>query len=286
MPHIFDYLSKLYISLPHIGLLDIIDISTVFFILIKILSWIRNTRTWTILKGVVFVLSVAFIAYVFELNTLWWIISKTLTFGTIALIMVFQPELRLALEQLGRTSNFISPLLNTVFSNRTNEFTNADVTAIVDACLLMSKDKTGALIVIEKDVSLKDIEKTGISIGAIISKQLLVNIFEKNTPLHDGAVLIRNARIVSATCILPLSSNYDLSKDLGTRHRAAVGISEASDAVIIVVSEENGIISLISNGQIIRNIDSLSLSMALKEIFEENTVPKITSWKERIYAKK
>lgn len=242
-----------YVGIPHIGIRDIIDVLIVAYLIYILLNWIKDTRTWALFKGVVIILVVAMIAYVFQLHTLWWVISNTITVGTIALLVVFQPELRRALEQIGRGNMFAG--LFAASDNEQDGITEESIEAIIKACMHMSKYKTGALIVIEQDTKLGDVERTGISLDAVLTSQLLINIFEKNTPLHDGAVIVKNNRISAATCFLPLTDNPDISMDLGTRHRAAIGISEVSDAIVIVVSEENGIISYIRNGKIKRNLD-------------------------------
>lgn len=243
-----------YIGIPHIGIRDIIDVVVVAYLIYIVLKWIKDTRTWALFKGVVVVLIVAMIAYVFQLHTLWWVISNTITFGAFTLLVVFQPELRRALEQIGRGNMFA-----TMFSMTDNEqdgMTDDAIEGIVRASLHMSKYKTGALMVIEQETKLGDVERTGISIDGVLTSQLLINIFEKNTPLHDGAVIIKNNRVSAATCFLPLTDSMDVSLDLGTRHRAAIGISEVTDAIVIVVSEENGVISYVRNGKIRRNLDA------------------------------
>lgn len=243
-----------YIGFPNIGIRDIVDILVVAYLIYLVIIWIKDTRTWTLFKGVVIVLVVASIAYICQLHTLWFVISKTITVGTFALLVVFQPELRRALEQIGQGKLFES-LLNS--SEETDDaLSNDSIDGIAKACVHMAKLKTGALIVIEQDTKLGDVERTGIKIDAAISSQLLINIFEKNTPLHDGAVIIKNNRVAAATCFLPLSDSMEISKDLGTRHRAAIGISEGTDALVLVVSEETGIISSVRNGKIKRGLDA------------------------------
>ena len=243
-----------YIGFPNVGVRDVIDILIVAYLIYLVMIWIKDTRTWTLFKGVVIVLVVAIIAYICQLHTLWFVISKTITVGTFALLVVFQPELRRALEQIGQGKFFES------FFNASEESGDAlsddSIDAIAKACMHMGKQKTGALIVIEQDSKLGDVERTGIKIDAVITSQLLINIFEKNTPLHDGAVIIKHNRVAAATCFLPLSDSMEISKDLGTRHRAAVGISEGTDALVLVVSEETGIISSVRNGKIKRGLDA------------------------------
>ncbi len=243
-----------YLGFPNIGIRDIIDILVVAYLLYIVLAWIKDTRTWALFKGVMIVLIVASVAYLFQLHTLWWVVSNAITVGTFAILVVFQPELRRALEQIGRGKLFES-LLNT--SEQIEDgLSNEAIEAIAKAAVHMSKYKTGALVVLEQETKLGDVERTGIKIDALLSSQLLINIFEKNTPLHDGAVIIKNNRISAATCFLPLSDSMEISKDLGTRHRAAIGISESTDALVIVVSEENGIISCVRNGKIKRGLDA------------------------------
>ena len=243
-----------YIGIPNMGIRDIIDILVVAYLLYVVLAWIKDTRTWALFKGVVIILAVASVAYIFQLHTLWWVVSNTITVGTIALLVVFQPELRRALEQIGRGKIFES-LFSNVGEHR-DGLSNEAIDGIAKACTHMSKFKTGALIVLQQETQLGDVERTGIKIDSVISSQLLINIFEKNTPLHDGAVIIKNNRISAATCFLPLSDSMEISKDLGTRHRAAIGISEGTDALVLVVSEENGIISCVRNGKIKRGLDA------------------------------
>lgn len=243
-----------YIGFPNIGIRDIIDILVVAYLIYIVLAWIKDTRTWALFKGVVIILAVASGAYILQLHTLWWVVSNTITVGTIALLVVFQPELRRALEQIGRGKLFESLLSNG--GEHGDGLSNEAIDGITKACVHMSKFKTGALIVLEQETQLGDVERTGIKIDSAISSQLLINIFEKNTPLHDGAVIIKNNRISAATCFLPLSDSMEISKDLGTRHRAAIGISEVTDALVLVVSEENGTISCVRNGKIKRGLDA------------------------------
>lgn len=255
MEAIKDVFDKIpYIGIPNIGIRDIIDILVVAYLIYLVMIWIKDTRTWALFKGVVIVLAVASIAYIFQLHTLWFVISNTITVGAFALLVVFQPELRRVLEQIGQGKLFDSLLNTSEVSDDT--LSNDSIDGIAKACMHMAKLKTGALIVIEQDTKLGDVERTGIKIDAVISSQLLINIFEKNTPLHDGAVIIKNNKVAAATCFLPLSDSMDISKDLGTRHRAAIGITEETDALVLVVSEETGIISSVRNGKIKRGLDA------------------------------
>lgn len=242
---------------------SIVEILIIAFLIYHLLRWFKNTRAWTLLKGIVVVAVFALICYLFELNTILWIFQNTFNMLVICVFVVFQPELRRALEQLGR-KNFVMSLFGTA-SDVEKESKNSDrsINEVIKAAYEMSKTKTGALIVLEQDVQLSEYERTGIPLDSIVSSQLLVNIFEHNTPLHDGAVFIRNNRIVAATCYLPLSDNMQLSKELGTRHRAAVGISEVSDSLTIVVSEETGAVSLARDGKLIRNLTSEAMKQMI-----------------------
>ena len=233
---------------------DILDILIVSVLIYEIARWIKNTRAWTLLKGIMLLVFVAMAAYVFQLHTISWLINNTMGVGVTAAIIVFQPELRNALEQLGRKN----PIVNLFSSDESRDekigYTDRTIQEIVRATIEMSKVKTGALIVLEREIPLGEYERTGIPVDAKMSSQLLINIFEHNTPLHDGAVIVRSNRIVSATCYLPLSDSLEIGKELGTRHRAAVGISEVSDSVTIVVSEETGGISIAQGGRIYRGL--------------------------------
>ncbi|MCI5602572.1 MAG: diadenylate cyclase CdaA [Lachnospiraceae bacterium] len=252
-----------YITIPKVGITDMVEIVIIAALIYEIMIWIKNTRAWTLFKGIVILIVFVLLAAIFNLNTILWIADKTLNVGIIAAIIVFQPELRRALEQLGR-KNFINNIFTFDDSKNTNErFSDRTITELVKATYELAKHKTGALIVIEKEISLTEYERTGIAIDAEISNQLLINIFEHNTPLHDGAVIIRGDRIVAATCYLPLSDNMELSKELGTRHRAGVGVSETTDSFTIIVSEETGKVSVAEGGKLIRNVDGENLKSEL-----------------------
>lgn len=242
------------LNLPEIKATDIVEILIITFLVYNIMVWIKNTRAWALFKGLLVILVFVFIAAIFEMNTILWIAEKTVSVGIIALVILFQPELRKALEQLGQNYFFGGFNFSDLAKNDVNRYSDRSISEIVKACTEMGKVKTGALIVVGKDIMLAEYERTGIPVDAQISNQLFINIFEKNTPLHDGAVIVYGDRIVSATCYLPLSDNLELSKELGTRHRAAVGISEVSDSMTIVVSEETGKISVAENGVLERDI--------------------------------
>ena len=242
---------------------DVIEIIILAFVFYEIMVWIKKTRAWVLLKGFAVLLVFILIAVLFEMNTILWLVQNIFSVGITALVIVFQPELRKALEQLGQ-QNIISSVFS-FDSSKEGEarFSDKPVNELVKALFKMPKLKTGALIVIKKKTPLNEFERTGITLDSVLSSQLLINIFEKNTPLHDGAVIVRGDRVVSATCYLPLSDNLLLSKELGTRHRAAVGISEVTDSLTIVVSEETGAVSTASAGELKRNLTQEELKNQL-----------------------
>lgn len=255
-----------FLSLPKMTLIDVVEIVIISTVLYHIIMWVRKTRAWNLLKGIAVLLLCYLMAYFLNMNVILWIFNKTLAIGITALAVVFQPELRKALEELGR-KNFVTSLIS--FDDPKDKevrFSDRSINEIVKATVELAKAKTGALIILEKDISLAEYERTGITIDSSISSQLLINIFEHNTPLHDGAVILRNDRIVSATCYLPLSDNLGLSKELGTRHRAGVGISEVSDSTTIIVSEETGKISVAVRGKLLRNVDGELLKKKMGEL--------------------
>lgn len=259
-----NYFSKLYI--PRITWTDVIEIIIIAVVLYNILLWIMNTKAWALLKGIIVVALFAVVAYLLNLKTILWIAGKTISVGIIALVIIFQPELRRALEQLGRKRFMLRFFNFGDNSDKDERFSVKTADEIVDACYKMGAVKTGALIVIEQDIVLEEYIKTGIPVDGIVTSQLLINIFEHNTPLHDGAVIIRGNRVVAATCYLPLTDNVNLSKALGTRHRAGVGLSEATDSLTIIVSEETGKVSVAFGGELIHDIDSDSLKNKLEYI--------------------
>ena len=216
-------------QLPRITIRNLVEIVIISVLVYEILLWIKNTRAWILLKGLLVILAFAVAASVLRLTTISWIIRNFTTIAVTALLIVFQPELRKALEQLG-SQNFFSNLLSFDDGKTKQMFSDKTINELVRATFEMAKVKTGALMVIERETSLKEIERTGIEINGLVTSQLLINIFEHNTPLHDGAVVIRGNRVAAATCYLPLSDNMTISKDLGTRHRAAVGVSESTDS--------------------------------------------------------
>ena len=251
--------------LPRITLSNIFEIIIIAFLVYEILYWIMNTRAWTLLKGLLVIGLFAAMAAILRLTTILWLLEKTTTIAVTALVIIFQPELRKALEQLG-SRNLFSGIFDFDDGKEETAFTARTANEIVKAVFEMAKVKTGALIVLERNMPLKETERTGIEINGLVSSQLLINIFEHNTPLHDGAVVIRGNRVTAATCYLPLSDNMMISKDLGTRHRAAVGISEVTDSLTIVVSEETGRVSLVEGGMLRRISDGENLRQALEQM--------------------
>lgn len=267
------------LSLPKIGVVDILEIIIIAFALYHVTFWVKRTRAWTLVKGVFVLFSAYIVAYILDMSVILWVFDKTIGLGITALLIVFQPELRKALEELGQKKIVSSILPFDENKDRNIRFTDRTVNEIVRATSELAKAKTGALIIMEKDIILSEYERTGIIIDSAISSQLLINIFEHNTPLHDGAIIVRGDRIVSATCYLPLTDNMGISKELGTRHRAAVGMSEVSDALIVVVSEETGAVSVAQGGQIFRNISEEELRQKLIEIQDKKTeYNRIATW--------
>ena len=255
------YLLKL--SLPSLGVTDILEIALISFFIYQFMVWIKFTRAYTLLKGILIVLLFILFAYVLKMNTILWIIKNLSTILLTSVVVIFQPELRKMLEQLGQ-KKFMASIFPLDAGKEVQErFTDKTINELVKACFDMGEARTGALIVIEQNIRLSEYERTGINVDAVLTSQLLINIFEHNTPLHDGAVLVRGNRIVAATCYLPLSDHMELSKQLGTRHRAGVGISEVSDSLTIIVSEETGQVSMAQNGQLSRGLTSAELRSAL-----------------------
>ena len=274
-----DFLNNIY--RPNAEFSDIAEILIIAFFLYHIILWMKTSRAWTLLKGILVIIIFALIAYLCKFTTILWIAGKTINVALIAVVVIFQPELRKALEQLGNKRYLAGLLQFDDLKDKKEIFSDRTIDELVKASYEMAKHKTGALIVIEQEINLQDYINTGIDIDAFVSNQLLINIFEHNTPLHDGAVIIRGNRIVSATCYLPLSDNMDLSKELGTRHRAGAGISEATDAFVIIVSEETGKVSIAHNGQLVRNVDGeyLRNKLELLKIGNLDTGKRIKIWK-------
>ncbi len=262
---------------------DVIEIVIIAFLFYYMLVWIKDTRAWTLLKGILVILLFVLVAALLQMNTILWIAKNVFSVAIIAIAVIFQPEMRKALEDLGR-KNFVFRIFNFEGSKAGNgKISDKTIAELVHASFEMGKVKTGALIVVEDEIMLSEYERTGIAVDGIVTSQLLINIFEKNTPLHDGAVIVRGDRVVAATCYLPLSDSLSLSKDLGTRHRAAVGISEVSDSMTIVVSEETGKVSIAIGGELYRNVDADFLKNKLTFLQKrEMEVSKIELLKRRL----
>ena len=251
------YLS--HINLPSVNIIDVIEIILISFFVYQFMVWIKYTRAYTLLKGLLIIGAFLLIAYIFKMNTILWIVSNLAGALITAVVVIFQPELRKIVEQLGQ-KRIMSAIIPFDTGKEVKErFADKTVNELIRACFDMGEVKTGALIVIEQEIRLDEYIRTGINLDAILTSQLLINIFEHNTPLHDGAVIVRGNRVVSATCYLPLSDNMELSKQLGTRHRAGVGISEVSDSVTIIVSEETGQVSVAQEGKLTRDLNSSEL---------------------------
>jgi len=261
-----------WVHLPEITQTDIVEILIIAVLVYNIMVWIKNTRAWVLFKGLIVILVFIFLAAIFQMNTILWLAERTLSVGITALVIIFQPELRKALESLGQKKFFSGLVFVDLQKNNTERYSERTVKELVKACFDMGKVKTGALIVVEREIVLAEFERTGIPLDAMVSNQLIINIFEHNTPLHDGAVIVRGNRIVAATCYLPLSDNLHLSKELGTRHRAAVGVSEVNDSLTIVVSEETGKVSVAEKGRLERDVTPERLTerlMANQKMFED-----------------
>lgn len=263
---IFEYLKNFNAYRGTIDAYDILEILIIAFLVYYIMVWMKTTRAWQLLKGLVVICVFLLIAYFLDMTTIIWMAQNLLTFAAVAIVVVMQPELRHALEELGKKNFLPSGMFSDSSKKEQNLFSEKTINEIVKACYEMGRARTGALIVIERMESLRDYERTGIEVDGIVTSQLLINIFEHNTPLHDGAVIIRGNRITSATCYLPLSDNLDLSKELGTRHRAGVGVSEVTDSLTVIVSEETGRISVAFEGKLERNLSSEELKTRLLQI--------------------
>lgn len=250
-----------------IAVTDILDVVIVTFIIYKVIGFIRETRAEQLAKGLLVLVAATLLSEVCHLYTLHWMLSGIMTVGLIAVVVIFQPEMRRALEQLGRSK------ITNVLSEVDKEEAKHMIGQMVEAIENMSATRTGALIVVEREISLNDIVETGIVIDAAVSSQMLGNIFYEGSPLHDGALIVRGDRLYAAGCVLPLTQNKALNKELGTRHRAGIGISENSDALVIIVSEETGIISVAQNGKLTRFLDSKKIEKTLLGLYMEEIKP-------------
>ena len=245
---------------------NILDVAILTILIYNVIKLVMHTRSNSLFKGIAAILIMSWISDILHINALSWLLSQILNMGFLVIVIVFQPELRRALEQIGR-----SKLLRKVFGisgkQRKPERVEEPVAEIVRALSSMTRKKIGALIVFERMTGLGDIIESGTRVDAEISAPLIENIFEPNTPLHDGAMIVRNRRITAAACILQLSDDHSISRELGTRHRAAIGITETTDAVSLIVSEETGIISMAREGKLTRHMDARSLTVLLTELF-------------------
>lgn len=277
------FADKYFAHVPSLRITDIVEILIISFLVYHIMVWIKNTKAWALFKGVVLIMVFIILAAVFEMNTILWIARNVVMYGAVALVVVLQPELRKALEQLGKKEFLASLLPFEIGKTEQGLFSDKTVHEIAKACVEMGKVKTGALIVVQQNDPLTEYERTGIEVDGIITSQLLINIFEHNTPLHDGAVIIRGNRVAAATCYLPLSDNMSISKDLGTRHRAAVGVSEVTDSVTIVVSEETGRVTVAEGGTLKRVTDAEGLRTILAGVKGQvETGSRLKIWKGRL----
>ncbi len=251
---------------PKMSWTDVLDILLISYLLYHILLWLKTSRAWTLLRGVAIIALFLGLAALLRLNTILWIARNLINVVLLTLIVLFQPELRHALDELGR-KNILRNIINSSVPKSENTILDdRTVFELVKTATVLSKSKTGALIVLEHETPLGEYINTGISLDAVVTEQLLENIFEKNTPLHDGAVIIKNNRIVAATCYLPLTDRTDVNKELGTRHRAGLGISEATDSMTIIVSEETGGVSIAHGGVLYRDLDEKGIRTQLEKI--------------------
>ncbi|NLK63744.1 MAG: TIGR00159 family protein [Tissierellia bacterium] len=274
-------MNRIRLIISNVGLNTLVDIGIVYYVLYHGYILIRDMRAKQLVKGIVLLVALIPISSIFDLYMVEFILSNTFQVGLIALVIVFQPEIRKALEYLGRTSFTLSNV------EKTNETSREIIKEIISAITSLSRQKIGALIIFEKQIGLNDIIESGTKINANISSGLLINIFIPNTPLHDGAVIIKDYTIKAAGCFLPLTENNLLSKDIGTRHRAAIGMTERSDSIALIVSEETGYISYAVEGRLYRNIQNEELQTLLSDIYIENEkMSIIDKWRNRNEDKK
>lgn len=248
--------------MPVLRISDVVEVCIIAFLIYHILAWVKNTRAWSLLMGVLVIAAFVILAALFNMTTILWIVRNVMGTAVIAMVVILQPELRNAIEELGQRNILSSLVLYEPDRKPEGRFSDQTVSEIITACLQMAKVKTGALIVVQNKIVLNEYKRLGIDVDGIVTSQLLINIFEKNTPLHDGAVIIVGDRVASATCYLPLSENK-MDKELGTRHRAGVGISEVSDSLTFIVSEETGEISMAMRGNLRRDVTEAEMREAL-----------------------
>ena len=266
-----NYLKSIGIYMTTIQWRDALEILIIAFLLYYILAWMKRTHAWSLLKGIIMIAIFLLTASILKLDTILWIAQNVVNYAIIALLLVLQPELRMGLDNLGK-KNLIGSIIPAGMHHENEGFSEETIAEIVKACTEMGKAKTGALIVLQRNEMLTQYETTGIAIDGKVTSGLLINIFEKNTPLHDGAVVISGNRVTAATCYLPLSDNMALSKELGTRHRAAVGVSEKTDAITVIVSEETGRMSIAMGGNIEPISDGEQLRQRLTKLMARKVV--------------
>ena len=266
-----NYLKSMGIYMTTIQWRDALEILIIAFLLYYILAWMKRTHAWSLLKGIIMIAIFLLTASILKLDTILWIAQNVVNYAIIALILVLQPELRMGLDNLGK-KNLIGSIIPAGMHHEDEGFSEETIAEIVKACTEMGKAKTGALIVLQRNEMLTQYETTGIAIDGKVTSGLLINIFEKNTPLHDGAVVISGNRVTAATCYLPLSDSMALSKELGTRHRAAVGVSEKTDAITVIVSEETGRMSIAMGGNIEPISDGEQLRQRLTKLMTRKVV--------------
>lgn len=274
------FMTDVYI--PNIYWTDIVEVLILAYLIYHLMIWIKNTKAWMLLRGIAVLAIFILVAFIFQMHTILYIAENSVTILATVAVVVFQPELRRVLEKLGERK-FLTSIAPFESGRERARFSEDTMESIIDAAYNMGRVKTGALMVVEQAIHLTEYESTGIHMDCVISMQVLMQIFEHNTPLHDGAIIIRGDRIVSATCYLPLSDNMGLSKELGTRHRAAVGMSEVSDALVIAVSEETGAVSVAQGGILDRAVtrDELREKLTLIQAKKMETSRFMAFWKGR-----
>jgi len=269
-----DYFKALVSSF---GLTDALDVAIVAFVIYQILGFVRETRAEQLAKGILVILIAKVVAEWRDLYTINWILGYVINMGAIAVVIIFQPELRRGLEYIGR-NKFLPQKQGKIDKTGIRML----ISTLVETADQFSKDRVGALMILERQISLNDIAESGTYLNADVSKELLGNIFYEGAPLHDGAVIVRSGRLLSAGCVLPLTQNKNLSKDLGTRHRAGIGVTEVSDAIALIVSEETGIISIAVDGRLSRFLDLKSVEKSLTKLYMSTHEQETRSWKEMI----
>lgn len=267
MDRIIDFFKNYisWISFPELTFTSIFELFLLTIVLYLIVKWMKKTKAWVLMKGIVFLFLLYLFCYIFKLEVFLFLFERTVNILIIGLLVIFSPELRKALEDMGKHSFMNNLTIRSGNFEIKQKFSDKSIEEVIEATKIMSEAKTGALMLFEQNDSLSDYDSTGISVNADITKQLIINIFEKNTPLHDGALTFRNDRVAFGTCYLPLSENSKISKDLGTRHRAALGASENKDCYVVVVSEETGAISVAYKGELYHKISERKLRELLRQ---------------------